>query len=66
MTTEEQNEVSNQILMVGQLVGLTWRINPQLLKKWLAHERELQKQGASDFRYEKQVSAVIQFVEDAR
>lgn len=61
LTPEERNEINNQLLLVGQLVGASWRVNPALLRKWLESEDLL-----SDFRYRKQVEAVIKFTEEAQ
>lgn len=59
LTPEERDELNNQLLMVGQMVGLSWRINQNLLQKWLASE-EVPK----DFHYEKETKAVINFLRD--
>lgn len=61
LTEQEQNEISNQVLMVGQMCGLSWRINQPLLIKWLA-SGEISK----DFRYENEVKAVINFMRDLK
>jgi hypothetical protein len=60
LTDQEHDDLSNQILLVGQLLGLSMRLNGSLLEKWLDRG-----EVPPDFRYEKQVRAAIQFGKDS-
>lgn len=61
LSVEEQDEINSQLLLIGQMVGMSWRINAPLLKRWIES-----KHVDSDFRYEDSVRETIKFTEALR